>query len=155
ACTGPVGWSTPGEPVFSLPLPAGEGTGYVLPPVETAATVLPPEDSSSMTAPAPKSPRRRCFTLSLRALMILVLVTGAWLGWRVKRAETQKWAVAAIEKLGGDVSYDDNSPSGQQGFFNQRWAPAWLRRQVGDEYFQEVVEVDFYNTSLSDADLVA
>src|SRR4051812_43466253 len=108
-----------------------------------------------MTAPGPAMPRRRRFTLSLRTLMVVVLVAGGWLGWRVKRAETQKRGVAAVEKAGGDVAYDPDFPDGHRHVDGQPRGPAWLRRQVGDEYFREVVEVNFYTDELTDADLVA
>ncbi len=42
--------------------------------------------------------------LSVRALMVLVLVCGGWLGWVVHRARVQKDAVAAIERAGGGIS---------------------------------------------------
>ncbi len=88
--------------------------------------------------------RRRKLALSLRGLMALILVVGGVLGWQARRASLQRRSVAAIERLGGAVGYDwqvgdmmlpsfvvPTSPPG----------PAWLRRIVGDEYFQRVTMV--------------
>src|SRR4051794_17908231 len=94
--------------------------------------------------------RRRRFTLSLRTSMAVVLIVGVWLGWRVRRAEIQKRAVAAIAKRVGAVTYDHEELNDQRWFRAERWAPLWLREQVGDEYFQEVVEVDFYSGEMTD-----
>jgi hypothetical protein len=53
----------------------------------------------------PKSRRRR-FAVSMRMLMLLVLVAGAALGWKVNRVQAQKRAVARIRDVGGDVTYE-------------------------------------------------
>jgi hypothetical protein len=75
--------------------------------------------------------------------MILVLIVGGVMGWKARRVSLQKRAIAALERLGGSViydwDYDDNdfvrkpgaSPAG----------PIWLRKFLGDEYFQEVILV--------------
>ena len=44
--------------------------------------------------------------ISVRGLMILVLVLGAWMGWKIHRARAQRRAVAAIRGVGGRVDYD-------------------------------------------------
>jgi hypothetical protein len=82
--------------------------------------------------------RRRRFALSLRMLMLLVLVAGSFLGWRARRASIQRRAVAAIERAGGFVMYDfEIGPDGPKvGPKPQPWAPKWLRRAFGDEFFQ-------------------
>jgi hypothetical protein len=46
------------------------------------------------------------FRISLQALMIVVLIFGAGLGWIVHRARVQLAAVAAIQSAGGRVRYD-------------------------------------------------
>ncbi len=51
-------------------------------------------------------PRRRFLRFSVRGLIVLVLVIGAWLGWMVRSARIQREAVAAIENAGGEVLYD-------------------------------------------------
>ncbi len=95
-----------------------------------------------MESPTPKR-RRRWFSISLRGLMLLILVLGGLMGWKARRASLQRRAVARIEQLKGTVVYDwqytgyisitkpGASPSG----------PVWLRKILGDEYFQEVTQV--------------
>jgi Leucine Rich repeat len=76
--------------------------------------------------------------------MILVLIVGGVLGWKARRASLQRRAVARIECLRGEVGYDwqpRSSFPGAAPVGAQPPGPAWLRRMLGDEYFQEVVEV--------------
>src|SRR5262249_58443110 len=98
---------------------------------------------------------RKRFVLSLRSAMLLVLLSGLWMGWRVNRANDQRRAVAAIRRAGGGVSYDYQF-SVSRGYRNRNarpWAPAWLRNRLGDEFFQEVTSVQFLNRPLTDHDL--
>ena len=100
-------------------------------------------------------PVRKGFVLSLRSAMLLVLLSGLWMGWRVNRANDQRRAVAAIRRAGGGISYDYQfSVSKAYRNPNARpWAPAWLRNWLGDEFFQEVTSVQFLNRPLTDHDL--
>ena len=88
-------------------------------------------------------PWRRVFRMSLRGLMVVILIVGVLLGWRVNRANTQRRAVAVIQKAAGSVEYDYQYPKGSSTANAKPWAPDWLRRAVGDEYFQEVTSVRF------------
>ena len=100
-------------------------------------------------------PVRKGFVLSLRSAMLLVLLSGLWMGWRVNRANDQRRAVAAIRRAGGGISYDYQF-SVSKGYRNPNgrpWAPAWLRNWLGDEFFQEVTSVQFLNRPLTDRDL--
>jgi hypothetical protein len=54
-------------------------------------------------------PKRRRFTVSLRALMLLVLICAPLIGWRVNRAHVQRRAVTAIRKAGALVMYERTS----------------------------------------------
>ncbi len=96
-----------------------------------------------MAEPASPAPRRRRwrFALSVRGLMLLVLVIGGPIGRKARRASVQRRAVAAVERLGGEVGYDWErayergvAPTGPA-------APRWARRWLGDEIFQEVTFV--------------
>jgi hypothetical protein len=95
----------------------------------------------------------------LRTLLIVMTVLAAWLSIASHRARQQKMAVERIRALGGRVDYDyqritantdvdDFMPvlAGPPG-------PEWLRRFVGDDYFQSVVHVELQETSAGDSDV--
>jgi len=90
-------------------------------------------------------PRVR-LTLSLRGLTLLVLIFGGVLGWKARRASIQRRAVAAIARAGGLVTYDYHIAAESTSNPNpQPWAPVWLRRVVGDEWFKEVIVVSLFD----------
>ena len=96
--------------------------------------------------------RPRWMVVSLRGLMLFILVFGIWLGWRVNRANSQRRAVAEVLKAGGYVYYDNQYKDHVLIRSRQNakpWAPEWLRRWVGDEFFQEVIAVSLYNRGSS------
>jgi internalin A len=96
----------------------------------------------------------------LRTLLLFMLVLSVGLGWftaRLRNAKRQVIAVAAIREIGGSVKYDyERSPTGD-GF--SRWAqpstPAGLRKLLGEDFFRNVVLVDFCRRQLEDEDLAA
>jgi internalin A len=73
---------------------------------------------------------------SVRALIVLVLLIGAWLGWIVRSAHIQREAVAAITKAGGAVRYswDSSDPRDTRSGFAQL---------IGPDYFGHVAAVWF------------
>lgn len=86
----------------------------------------------------PRAPRFR-----LRALLAVTTLLCIWLGVEVKRAREQEFVVAAIHQVGGEVHYSYQYDA--DGNFKQDaapWAPAWLRRAVGENLFVTVVGVD-------------
>ncbi len=99
-------------------------------------------------------------TISLRGLLLVVLLIALWLGWVVTKARQQRASVAALQKFGGFVHYDwefvngpFKVPQGNSlwmpswGKFTpgrKPWAPDWLRRAIGDEYFQSISHVSLY-----------
>jgi len=96
----------------------------------------------------------RWLQFSLRGFFVALTALGVWLGVAVQQAREQRKAVNAIEALGGAVVYDwEFHSSGRNG--NRMWCsvcsgagpngPAWLRRIIGDEFFQEVEAVQFLN----------
>ncbi|HEV3166624.1 MAG TPA: hypothetical protein VGZ22_21545 [Isosphaeraceae bacterium] len=102
-----------------------------------------------MASPPTTRPKRRWLTISLRALVLLILVIAVWLGYVTNRARRQAEAVAALTSRRSwarfDYEYPGGTPAGQRMIRNaQPHGPAWLRRLVGDEYFREVVLVSCY-----------
>lgn len=119
-------------------------------------------------------PRRRWFRFSLRSLLLAMFVIAVWLGWLCNRARQQKASVAGITKLGGTIIYDHEYDGDQVPFatsIGSLWrqfsgrelyvldaeprGPRWLRRWIGDDFFQTVVAVDLsqYPTQVNDDDL--
>lgn len=108
----------------------------------------------------PTGKRLKRFRYSLLTLMIFVTLAGAGLGWiraRMDRARAQRDAVAAIRAVGGTVEYDFQY-SFARDYRDSRGkpsAPVWLRRRLGDEYFQEVTAVQLDHFYLDDDALAA
>jgi hypothetical protein len=99
-----------------------------------------------MSNNATPHPRRRYLTFSLRTLFILLTASAAWIGIATHRAREQRAAVQAIESLGAMVIYDwQNDPLDPLGSDEspEPAGPAWLRRMMGNDFFQEVSDVDF------------
>lgn len=83
--------------------------------------------------------RRRYPTFSLRTFFVTLTACAVWLGIIVHQAREQREAVKAIETLDASVSYD-------WGFTDPRRpsGPDWLRRIVGDDYFQTATVVSIW-----------
>lgn len=86
-------------------------------------------------------------------LLLLVLVAGLWLGWRVDRARRQRLAIAEIKKYHGYVVFNYEYAGRKLIPDAQPMGPRWLRRNLGDEYFREVTRVVYVDEPPSDATL--
>ena len=85
-------------------------------------------------------PWRRFLRFSLRGMIVLVLVIGAWLGWLARSVRIQREAVAAIRNAGGVVLYDWQWNNGR--FINGKlWAPKSLVDAIGVDHFGHVTGV--------------
>ena len=84
------------------------------------------------------STKTRWLRFSLRTMLVAGTVLCVLLAWKVRKVERQKEAVAAIERTGGSVRYDWEVRDHPQ-------APGknLLRDLLGDDFFDDVVEVDF------------
>lgn len=92
------------------------------------------------------TPKRRRLRISLRVFMLVVLVAGVWLGSLVNNARRQRGAVADIKAGDGYVYYDWQYVNGMIEKGTRPPGPVWVRCYVGDEYFQDVVQVGLNGT---------
>lgn len=89
-------------------------------------------------------PRRRRLTLSLRALILLVVVVACWLAWVTNRARHQARVLAAMKgwdqslKVKWEFDYEYSADTRLGAPPPKPPGPAWLRKWVGDDYFREV-----------------
>ncbi len=102
--------------------------------------------------PSPKSWRRR-LRLSVRALMVVVLITGGGLGWVIHRARVQRESVAAIKRAGGYVAYDWQQVKGSIHRDKKPGCPEWIVGLLGDDYFGHVVWVILFRRG-SDLEMI-
>jgi hypothetical protein len=88
--------------------------------------------------------RRARLSFSLRTSFVLVIVFAVYLGFAVNNASQQRKAVKAIEALGGVVRYnwqhvpDCGFHQANDLAIGEPSGPKWLRRLIGDDYFQNV-----------------
>ncbi len=132
---------------------------------------MTPDDSLSPTAATkPKSrPRRRWWSLSVRGLMLLVLVTGGLIGWEANRVSRMRRAIAVLKRkvevkaedlgqfskfmpksfmvVGGSkvqLILEDFDWSGKWlSSPRLRGVVGWVRRWIGDEHFERVSGLGF------------
>jgi hypothetical protein len=96
-------------------------------------------DNAAMDAkplqPSPAKRKRRWYQFSLQALMILTVVCAigsAWVARKIEHKRKERKAVAAIVKMGRQVTYDSGaSPPG----------PGWIRGLFGEDVFRKVDQV--------------
>jgi hypothetical protein len=108
---------------------------------------------SSQPDPVPH-PWRRFLRFSVRGLIVVVLVVGAWLGRVVHQAHVQRNAVAAIKNAGGSVLYDWECTNGTYPPGGKPWAPNWLVDLIGVDYFGQVDHVDLSVSSIPSDHLI-
>jgi hypothetical protein len=88
----------------------------------------------------------------VRTMLVLVLVTGGWLGWFVRSARIQHDAVAAVERGGGSVTYSWQWKNGREIPYADQSPPRpkWLVDLFGIHYFGHVTKV--VNVTAGNAD---
>jgi hypothetical protein len=92
------------------------------------------------SSPAAHS-RRKYLRISVRGLIVSVLLIGGWIGWVARSARIQHDVVLAIEKAGGRAGYDWEWKNVHSVRGGKPWAPHWLVKAFGADYFGEVVVV--------------
>lgn len=94
---------------------------------------------------------------SLRVFLLLLTAISIWLGVRANAANAQRRAVEVISRAGGDVlmdwqmqPYGPLGPDGTPDYYkilrnpDAIPGPDWLRRLVGDDYFQQAVRLSIH-----------
>jgi hypothetical protein len=100
---------------------------------------------------AGQKPRRRYLQFSLRTLLLLMLVLGGLLAWKIDKAKKQQASVAWVREIGGSVLYDHEVDDNGTVRSNARpQAPQWLIAQLGIDLFDQVVSVNLTNTEFRD-----
>ena len=91
--------------------------------------------------------KNRWFRFSLRTLLLLVTGLCVWFAWRMNQVRHIRQAVAEVKRLGGDISYMHElgvaPPVDPPG-------PKWFREMFGDEFFEEVGQIQIYNHAADD-----
>jgi hypothetical protein len=101
-------------------------------------------------------PRRRWLQVRLRTVLVAMTLLGIWLGVEVDRAHKQREVVATILELGGQVYYKhQREPNGSLNGEAPPPGPVWLRRWLGDEYFQTPYDVNIDGSGDTDACVAA
>jgi hypothetical protein len=86
------------------------------------------------------------FQFRLQTLLAVLAVFLVWLGYYAERSHRQRRAVAAIEALGGHVSYGgDEDPAGGHSH--------WLEWRLGKDFISRVSAVFLAGRPIDDADL--
>ena len=97
--------------------------------------------------------KRRWLRYSMRGMLLLVTLSGIWLGVLVKRANDQRKSVDAVKELGGSILYDFQMTGDSMYDYDKDAelpGPDLLRDLIGIDYFADVVGVDLDKTSTDD-----
>lgn len=94
--------------------------------------------TSESTAKSPAAPRGRRWQYSLRGLAIAVTIGTVWLAWHAHLARQQAVARKIVQEAGGQPLFDYQISGSLQ-----PWAPAALRRVVGEDLFGTVIRLNF------------
>lgn len=103
--------------------------------------------------------------ISLKWFLAIVTLFAIFVGRKSHFATVQKNAVVSVRELNGHVRYDWQ-PSWREEFLGVRsptspkpvWepsGPAWIRKRLGDEYFQRIIEVRLRGNLVNDESLAA
>jgi hypothetical protein len=87
--------------------------------------------------------KRRWLQFGLGTLLGLLTLVAVVLALVVNAAGRQRRAVALVERMGGQVYYDQAETE----------VPVWLRDLLGEYYFRSAIDIDLDGTKVSDRDL--
>ena len=93
---------------------------------------------------------------TIRGMMLAMTLLGLFLAVQANRARQQRLAVAWVLGQGGQVTYDwQFDEDDRRRETNLPPGPAWLRRCLGDEFFQVVKAVTLHDTDVEDVSMLA
>ena len=89
---------------------------------------------------------RRRLRFSLRALLLITAVIAVWLASHGNLAQKQRAAIAAIERLGGTIVYEDNDYMSFRRLPPDSTPPGvkWMRQLFGEQQGPRPVEIQLY-----------
>ena len=101
------------------------------------------------------TPRRRWFRFSLRSLLILTTIVAVFFGLWGSQGRKERLAADAIRAIDGNITYDwqvrpEYNPREiwpYKPWNPTRPGPAWLRRLLGDHWFDRIAEVRLQRSS--------
>ena len=109
-----------------------------------------------MTDGPTKRPQWLRFSLRMLLLVMALLCVGfAWLAVKLNAARQQHAIIAAILDAGGKVNFDYEMSN--QGAYTTYYTnappptPAWLRAMLGDDFFRNVVKVEFFGKKIPES----
>ena len=112
--------------------------------------------NSAMTDGPTKRPHWLRFSLRMMLLLMALLCVGfAWLAVKLNAARQQHAIVAAILDAGGKVNFDYEVSN--QGAYTTYYinapppTPPWLRAMLGDDFFRNVVKVEFFGKKIPES----
>lgn len=97
---------------------------------------------------------RRLLQFSLRTFLAVLTIACVWLGSKVEKVRTQRKIARMVTHDGGQVAYDYEYPLNGAAPRSPP-GPKWLRLLLGDDYFADLVFVEFKNGADSEVRLVA
>ncbi len=108
---------------------------------------------------------KRFRQISVRSLLVIVTLLAVWLAYRTNAARQQQRDAAVIRAAGGAIYYDWMLKPIYDAEGNVPYlkvikdpdaiaAPKWLRKSIGDEYFQHVAQIHLPSNRIND-DVIA
>ena len=83
----------------------------------------------------------------MRTLLIVMTLFCVGIAWKMNRVRTIQCAVAEVQRLGGVVTYVHELGAAPP---VEPPGPKWLRRIVGDDFFEEVDQIQIDNDQAND-----
>jgi hypothetical protein len=104
---------------------------------------------------APLRPKHSWKQFSLRTFFIFVTIIALGVAWLVstwKYVREQRTAVASLQKVGGNITYNYEEKGPRTWTSNQPPQPEWLRKLLGPEYFDRPSKLSFKNRQMPASD---